>query len=516
MTRADQTIRHDGVLIIGAGLAGLSAALACAPRKALVLSAAPLLQGCSSAWAQGGVAAALSPGDDPKTHAADTVAAGAGLVDPAMADILTREGPDAVRRLASLGAPFDRDADGGFTQSLEAAHSRARVARVKGDQAGREIMRAVAASAMSAAHVEFRSNCRVRALLQDAHGRVRGALVEQDGKLIRIIAPATILATGGLGGLYAVTTNPREVRGEGLALAALAGAEVADPEFVQFHPTAIAIDADPAPLATEALRGEGALLVDAAGRPFMADQHPLGDLAPRDIVARAIHHQIADHPIAEGGGAFLDARAAVGAHFPEEFPAVFAACVAAGIDPRIAPIPIAPAAHYHMGGVVTDADGRTSLEGLFAAGECASTGVHGANRLASNSLLEAAVFGTRAGQAASEAADPHTEPLAAAPAPDLPPAALGVLRAAMSRDAGVVREAAGLVRVLTLIDQLEREHGAAAALVAARLIAAPALERRESRGAHYRSDFPLAEATARRTITHLTDLNAARARQAAE
>ncbi len=516
MTRADTTIRHDGVLIIGAGLAGLSAALACAPRKALVLSATALLHGCSSAWAQGGVAAALSPGDDPETHAADTIAAGAGLVDPAMTEILTREGPDAVRRLAALGAPFDRDADGGFTQSLEAAHSRARVARVKGDQAGREIMRAVAAAAMAAPHAEFRTNCRVRALLRDAHGRVRGALVEQDGKLIRILAPVTILATGGLGGLYAVTTNPREVRGEGLAMAALAGAQVADAEFVQFHPTAIAIDADPAPLATEALRGEGALLVDAAGRPFMANQHPLGDLAPRDIVARAIHHQIAHHPIEGGGGAFLDARAAVGKHFPEAFPAVFAACVAAGIDPRTQPIPIAPAAHYHMGGVVTDADGRTSLEGLFAAGECASTGVHGANRLASNSLLEAAVFGTRAGQAASEAADPRTEPLAAAPAPDLPPAALKTLRTAMSRDAGVVREAGGLVRVLALIEQLEHDHGAAPPLVAARLIAASALERRESRGAHYRSDYPQTDAAPRRTITHLAERSAARSAQAAE
>jgi len=514
--RPETTLRHDGVLIIGAGLAGLSAALACAPRKALVLSAAPLLTGCSSAWAQGGVAAALSPGDDPAAHAADTVAAGAGLVDPAMADILTREGPDAVRRLAALGAPFDRDAEGGFTQSLEAAHSHARVARVKGDQAGREIMRAVAAAAMAARHVEFRAKARVRALLQDAHGRVRGALVEQDGKLIRILAPATLLATGGLGGLYAVTTNPREVRGEGLALAALAGAEIADPEFVQFHPTAIAINADPAPLATEALRGEGALLVDAAGRPFMEGQHPLGDLAPRDIVARAIHRQIALHPVEGGGGAFLDARAAVGAHFPDEFPAVFAACMAAGIDPRVQPIPIAPAAHYHMGGVVTDADGRTSLEGLFAAGECASTGVHGANRLASNSLLEAAVFGTRAGYAAAEAVDPRTDPLPCAPSPDLPEEALQALRAAMSRDAGVVRDDAGLKRVLALIDELEDRHGAALPLVAARLIAASALNRQESRGAHYRADFPQTGAVGERTFLRLADLDAARSRQAAE
>ena len=507
--RIETVPRHDGVLIIGAGLAGLSAALACAPRKALVLSATSLLQGCSSAWAQGGVAAALSAGDDPALHAADTIAAGAGLVDPVVAEILTREGPNAVRRLAALGAPFDRDKDGGFVQSLEAAHGRARVARVKGDQAGREIMRAIAAAAMAASHVELRAGARVRALLQDAHGRVRGALVEQDGRLVRILAPATILATGGLGGLYAVTTNPREARGEGLALAALAGARVADTEFGQFHPTAIAIDADPAPLATEALRGEGALLVDAQGRSFMDSQHPLGDLAPRDIVARAIHRQIA-----AGEGAFLDARAAVGEHFAREFPAVFAACMAAGIDPRVQPIPIAPAAHYHMGGVVADADGRTSLEGLFAAGECASTGVHGANRLASNSLLEAAVFGTRAGHAASEAIDPRTEPMPVSAAPDLPESALPTLRAAMSRDAGVVRDAAGLASALALIERLAATHGDAPALVAARLVVTAALARTESRGAHYRADHPRTDRVARRTFSQIAAPRSGR--QAAE
>jgi len=488
-------ISFDGVLIIGAGLAGLSAALATAPRKALVLSAAPLMQGCSSAWAQGGMAVALSPDDDPALHAADTVAAGAGLVDPKMAELLTREGPAAVRRLADLGAPFDREANGDFAQSLEAAHSRPRVARVKGDQAGREIMRSVAAAAMASAHIEIRTETRVRALLQDASGRVRGALVEQAGKLTEIVAPATILATGGLGGLYAVTTNPREVRGEGLALAALAGARISDPEFVQFHPTAIAVDADPAPLASEALRGEGARLIDEHGAPLMAGKHPMGDLAPRDVVARAIHQQIVS-----GGGAFLDAREAVGEAFPEEFPAVFAACMAGGIDPRVNPIPVAPAVHYHMGGVVTDAKGATSLPGLFAAGECASTGVHGANRLASNSLLEAAVFGTRAGEAARTAPDPRTEPLTALPAPDLPDAALAELRKAMARDVGVVRNADGLRATLTLIDRMASEHGRALPLVAARLVTAAALERRESRGGHYRGDFPNTDASARRTF----------------
>ena len=504
-------IRFDGVLIIGAGLAGLSAALAAAPRKALVLSAAPLLQGCSSAWAQGGVAAAFAEDDTPALHAADTVAAGADLVDAAMAEQLTRDGPEAVRRLAALGVPFDRDAEGHFVQSLEAAHSRARVARVKGDQAGREIMRAMAAAAMAGRHVEVRPNARVRSLLTDAEGRVRGALVDQAGGLTEITAPAVILATGGLGGLYAVTTNPRAVLGEGLALAALAGARIADPEFVQFHPTAIALDADPAPLASESLRGEGAVLVDAEGRAIMAGRHPLGDLAPRDIVARAIHQQIA-----EGRGAFLDARAAIGEAFPDQFPAVFAACMAGGVDPRRQPIPVAPAAHYHMGGVMTDAEARTSLTGLFAAGECASTGAQGANRLASNSLLEAAVFGTRAAEAARDAATVKSAVLPARPAPDLPEAALATLRQAMTRDVGVVRDAAGLNRALDLIDELQAQHGQALPLVAARLVAAPALAREESRGAHYRADFPQAAPVARRTILTLAELGRRPVREAAE
>ena len=475
----------DGVLVVGAGLAGLSAALAAAPRKVLVLSAAPLMQGCSSAWAQGGMAAALAEDDSPDLHAADTVAAGAGLVDPAMAALLTSEGPDAVRRLADWGAPFDRRPDGGFAQSLEAAHSRPRVARVKGDQAGHAIMQAVCAQALAAPHIEIRAPARVRSLLSDSEGRVRGVLAEISGRLVQISAPAVILATGGLGGLYAVTTNPPAVRGEGLALAALAGARITDAEFVQFHPTAIALDIDPAPLASEALRGEGAFLIDAAGRPFMADYHPMADLAPRDVVARAIHRQIT-----EGRGAFLDARRAIGAHFPDEFPTVFAACMAGGVDPREQPIPVAPAVHYHMGGIATDALGRSSLERLFAAGECASTGVHGANRLASNSLLEAAVFGARAGEAAREAGGLSSRALAASPAPDPPPAAVRQLRQAMSRDAGVVRDAPGLTRLIGVIDALEAAHGQALPLVTARLVAEQALARQESRGAQYRSDFP--------------------------
>ena len=500
-----ERLQHQGVIVVGAGLAGLTAALAAAPREVLVLTDAPINHGCASAWAQGGMAAALSEGDTPALHAADTVVAGAGLVDAAMARVLTEEGPAAVRALADLGAPFDRDAEGRFAQSLEAAHGRPRVARVKGDQAGKAIMEAVAVAVLAAPHIEVRTGYRLRGLLCDADGRVRGVIAETEGRRVEITAAATILATGGIGGLYAVTTTPPELKGEGLALSALAGATIADPEFVQFHPTAIDIGRDPAPLATEALRGEGAVLVNTDGQRFMACYHPDAELAPRDVVARAIHAERE-----AGRGAFLDATKAVGAHFPEEFPAVFAACISGGIDPRVQPIPVAPACHYHMGGIATDADGRTSLAGLYAAGECASTGVHGANRLASNSLLEAAVFGARAGRAAASETDPGTAPVVCIAAPDLPAPALAQLRQAMSRDAGVVRTADGLDRLLHEIDALEATYGRAAPLVAARLVAACALARSESRGGHYRADGTPAEAP-RRTFIHWADLPAARA-----
>jgi L-aspartate oxidase len=495
----------DGVLILGAGLAGLSAALACAPRRALVISPAPLGEGCATAWAQGGMAVALADDDSPALHAADTVAAGAGLVDPDVALALTTAGPEAVRALAAMGAPFDTDAEGRFLQSLEAAHGRARVARVGGDGAGRAILDAMARAALATPSVEVWARARALALLRDAQGRVRGALVERDGALIEVVAPAVILATGGLGGLYAVATDPPAVRGEGLGLAALAGAAVRDPEFVQFHPTALDIGRDPAPLATEALRGEGAVLVDASGRRIMPRYDARVDLAPRDVVARALHAERA-----AGRRTFLDAREAVGADFPTHFPAVFAACLSAGVDPRVQPMPVAPAAHYHMGGVEADLDGRTSLAGLFAAGEAAATGLHGANRLASNSLLEAAVCGARAGVAAAAEPDPGTAPLEAAPAPDLPPEAFLALRRAMTREAGVVRDGEGLSRLLTDIDALEAKFGAAPPLVAARLVAAGALQRRESRGAHQRSDFPLTDAQPRHTRLTLDEARAVR------
>ena len=339
------------------------------------------------------------------------------------------------------------------------------------------------ATVRAAPHIEVREGVHVRGLLQDDSGRVHGVVAEADGVAREIVAAATLLATGGVGGLYAVTTNPAAARGEGLAMAALAGARIDGAEFVQFHPTAIAIDVDPAPLATEALRGDGARLVNGSGKAFMRRYDPAGDLAPRDVVARAIAAEIR-----AGRGAFLDCRRAIGDVFPEHFPVVFGLCLAAGIDPRRQPIPVAPAAHYHMGGVATDAWGRTSLPGLFAAGEVASTGVHGANRLASNSLVEAAVFGRRAGEAAAMESFTNAGAFRATPYVEADEGQIARLRAVMMDRVGVVRDAAGLERALGTIREMTASSGPSLPLVAAGLIAEAALARRVSVGGHFRSD----------------------------
>jgi len=492
-----QTFHHDGVLIIGGGLAGLSAALEAAPRPVLVVTPAPLLEACSSAWAQGGVAAALGPGDSAELHATDTLAAGAGLVAQDAARTLTSDGRATVEWLAGLGAPFDRADDGAFAVGLEAAHSRARVARVGGDGAGRAILSTLVAALRGARHVTTWETARLRQLVQNGAGRVIGALIERDGLLVRVLAPSVVLATGGYGGLFARTTTPTSLLGEGLAAAWLAGAEIRDPEFVQFHPTAIDVGLDPMPLATEALRGEGARLIDRTGA-FLLGPEPDADLKARDIVARAVHAAVEN-----GRGAFLDARSALGADFPAHFPAVFGTCMRAGLDPRVEPIPVSAAAHYAMGGIAADTDGTTTLPGLFAVGECASTGVHGANRLASNSLLEAAAFGRRTGRAAADEMVALGSPVrSVAASADLSVDALRQLRAAMSADVGVIRDGAGLQRALDVISGLDRMSPGALPLITARMIAQAALARHESRGGHYRSDFPESLPDARQTILH--------------
>ncbi|MEQ8406437.1 MAG: L-aspartate oxidase [Oceanicaulis sp.] len=473
------------LIIAGAGIAGLWTALHAAPRPVVLLTGGRLGEGASTAWAQGGVAAALGADDTPALHAADTIAAGAGLVDEAAARLLAEAGPREIEALFALGAPFEKDGEA-WALSREAAHSKARVARVKGDQAGAGILAALIKAVKAAPHIDIREGWRAESLIPDADGGCAGVLArDAEGALHRIVASDTVLATGSLGGLYAVTTTPWTSQGQALAMAAALGAEIRDAEFVQFHPTAIDIGRDPAPLATEALRGEGATLIDATGARFMKAVHKDAELAPRDVVARAVHRQVKS-----GKGAFLDARAAVGDAFPDRFPVVFTACMSAGVDPRRAPIPVAPAAHYHMGGIATGLDGFTGVPGLWAVGECAATGVHGANRLASNSLLDGLVFGRRAAERLNGAAPRTLEPLAAEAPPALPGPALQRLRQVMAAEAGVERDGAGLSRLITVIDQLEAKYGAAPALVAARFVAAGALARLESRGGHFRTDHP--------------------------
>ena len=487
----------DTVLIVGAGLAGLYCALRL-ERPSVVVTTEARGGGGSSIWAQGGIAAALAPGDTPEAHADDTVAAGVGLADPDAVLAMTREGPSHVAALADLGVPFDVDDSGAFTLSLEAAHRCPRVAHVGGDLAGREIMKAVGNAALKRPRVQLCHGYDVRSLLVGEDGRVGGVLArDRDDRVVPIRATDVVLATGGVGRLYNVTTNPATAVGDAIAMAARAKSTIADPEFVQFHPTAIDIGLDPAPLATEALRGEGARLVDRDGRALSGDAGI--NLAPRDVVARAVHRAVL-----EGRGAFLDATTALGGDFPTRFPTVFAACEAAGVDPRTQPIPVAPAAHYHMGGVATDLFGRADVPGLWVLGEAASTGVHGANRLASNSLLEATVFAARAaGALDGRSAVAATAMVSTAPPPELPATAQSSLRQAMSRHAGVERDATGLAILIGTIDSLEQTHGASNPLLAARLIAAAAWLRTESRGAHYRVDGRSSTHLAQRTMISL-------------
>ena len=483
------------ILIVGGGLAGLFLALKLAPRPCTVLTLAPLGQAAASSWAQGGLAAALAADDNADLHAADTIAAGDGIVDPVVARLIAHDGPARVRDLIEIGVPFDRTAAGDLALSLEAAHSRARVARVAGDLAGMAIMEALTYAIAASSHIEVIENAKALSLLQDDQGRVCGVLAERGGEFEQVAAAETVLCTGGSGGLYSITTNPKSSRGDAVAMGYVAGALVADAEFVQFHPTAIDVGRDPAPLATEALRGEGATLRDRSGRAFMRDYHDRGELAPRDEVARAIHAERQ-----AGRGAFLDCREAVGAHFPEHFPTVFRACSEAGIDPREAPIPVAPAMHYHMGGLVTDLWGRTTLEGLSACGEATSTGAHGANRLASNSLLEAVVFSERVARRLGES-DVGKRSAACSRAPiEIAPAKLEELRGRMHAQVGVIRNHAGLQSTLDWIVDAVETDGPSRALVAAQLITAAALARQESRGGHFRSDFPTTGAPTRTLI----------------
>ncbi|MFM9863908.1 MAG: L-aspartate oxidase [Micropepsaceae bacterium] len=522
MTRhTDNVIDSGGVLIVGAGLAGLFTALKI-KGPVTVLAAASLGSGASSTWAQGGIAAALGPDDSPELHARDTETAGAGIVDPNIARLIATEAAPRIDDLARLGVPFDRDAKGNFVLGREAAHGKNRIVRVTGDRAGAEIMAALIRAVKAEPRIRVVEGLVAFDLAMQG-GRVVGVYahpVADKSSPVLIRADATVFALGGVGGLFEVTTNPPQARGQGLGMAARAGALIADPEFVQFHPTAIAIGRDPAPLATEALRGEGAILLNDRGERFMVGAHKDAELAPRDVVARGIFREIK-----AGRKAFLDTRDAIGVRFPEAFPTVFEYCKSAGIDPREEPIPVAPAAHYHMGGIAVDEHARTSLEGLWAIGECASTGAHGANRLASNSLLEAIVFGARAAADVERIVHRHqaepdhlSPPTTGAPANDL---AVTKLRMTMTLNAGLERNTSDLIGALATIAQLEKTNAADPDMrnmtATASLIAGAALNRTESRGGHFRSDYPQADpAQAKRTFVTLAEIRATTALAAHE
>ncbi|MCX5387976.1 L-aspartate oxidase [Streptomyces sp. NBC_00083] len=529
------------VVVVGSGVAGLTAALRCtAAGLATVVVTKARLDDGSTRWAQGGIAAALGEGDTPEQHLDDTLVAGAGLCDEDAVRLLVTEGPGAVRRLIDTGAHFDTDASGTISLTREGGHHRRRIAHAGGDATGAEISRALVEAVRTRA-VRTIENALVLDLLKDADGRTAGITLHVMGEgqhdgVGAVRAPAVVLATGGMGQVFSATTNPSVSTGDGVALALRAGAEISDVEFVQFHPTVLFLGADSEgqqPLVSEAVRGEGAHLVDAAGTRFMLGQHELAELAPRDIVAKAITRRMqaqgAEHM-------YLDARHFGAEMWEHRFPTILAACRSHAIDPVTEPIPVAPAAHYASGGIRTDLRGRTTVPGLYACGEVACTGVHGANRLASNSLLEGLVFAeniaadiaenveenvatdTAAATVAATVAQGVGRPVVGAPTPVqdtavdldaapegpvplLDPAARIQIQRIMTSGAGVLRSAESLAGAAARLEAIRADERKAAVpgveawettnlLLVARVLVAAAAARPETRGCHWREDRP--------------------------
>ena len=503
-TEPGWTINAD-VIVIGSGIAGLTAALSArAKGLSVLLLTKDVLSTSSTSWAQGGIAAALGPGDSPDQHFQDTLEAGAGLCDQDSVKILVQEGPAAVRRLINLGATFDLDSSGNVALTREGGHRRHRIAHAGGDATGAEISRALVAKVLADPKVRIFEHALVLDLLKDKFERVCGVTLHVMGKgkidgVGAALARAVILATGGLGAVFEQTTNPLVATGDGVALALRAGTTVADLEFVQFHPTVLWVGPDSRgsqPLISEAVRGEGAILRNINGEAFMSKIHPMKDLAPRDVVAHAVHEEI----IKSGKPfVYLDGTKLGKDIWLNRFPNILLSCQEIGIDPLVEMIPVVPAAHYASGGVVSDMTGRTDIPGLFAVGECASAGVHGANRLASNSLLEGLVVAERIAQHLVDLPS-QSEPLIEnIPSNLIDGKVRKEITATTTKGAGAVRNSQGLQQTISDLAQLASKTTNLAStqsweatnlLTVSSFLSNAALRREESRGSHWRTDFP--------------------------
>jgi len=496
------------VVVVGSGIAGLTTAIrARNAGRRVILVTKDVVDAGSTRWAQGGIAAALSPEDSTDQHFADTIVAGAGLCKESAVRALVNEGPDAVHQLIDLGAQFDLDKHGELALTREGGHNRDRIIHAGGDATGQEVSRALVAAVERIRGVELIEHAAVVDLLRDATGAVQGVTLHVIGEGQRdgvgaVLAPAVVIATGGIGQVFAQSTNPRVATADGMAVALRAGAVVADAEFVQFHPTVLYLGTaalGQQQLVSEAVRGEGAFLVDGDGQRFMQQVHPLADLAPRDVVAKAIMRRMR----AEGSKhVWLDGRE-IADRWPTRFPTIFDALMLHGIDPRSELIPVAPAQHYHSGGVKTDLFGRTTVPGLYACGEVACTGVHGANRLASNSLLEGLVFAERISKQLQTELPQRRDPVEAASTSGLLSATQrSVVQSTMTEGAGVLRSADSLSITASVLDAMthvssETKNTAAWETTnvhaAATAIAHGAMVRKETRGSHWREDFPNAD-----------------------
>jgi L-aspartate oxidase len=492
---------QNAIVIIGAGIAGLSTALRLAPLPVTIVAGEPLGMGNATAWAQGGIAAAMGSDDKPEFHAEDTVAAGVGLVDPKRAMYLAQNAPAQVTWLEKLGVAFDRDPSGKIALGREAAHGKNRIVHAGGDGTGAAVMQTLIEAARKTPSVRFVSGWRAEELRVE-DGRVTGIALSSNGKRAILPCRAVVLATGGIGQLFSRTTNPLAACGDGLAMAARAGARLTDLEFMQFHPTALDIGRDPMPLLTEALRGDGAVLLNSEGKRFMLSEHKLAELAPRDVVARAIWRQWQ-----EGLRPVLDARECFTGSAAGKFPFIREVCMQAGLDPAHQPLPVAPAAHYHMGGVMVDEQGRSTLSGFWVCGEVACSYIHGANRLASNSLLDALVYSeaiakSLANSGSSDFAAPSEQP---GPGPaSLHEEEVDIrkdMRRTMYDRLGLVREEKGMIAALKhfadLASKVPQSSRLSSQILVSAMIALCALQRKESRGGHSRLDYPQTDVLAK-------------------